>query len=156
MNINATLIGQSVSFIVFVWFCMKYVWPPVTKTLEERKKKIADGLIFAKEAVEKLTVAQAQADECILAAQQQAKSIIDQANQNAVLIVDEAKIRAQEEARRLHEKAQNDIAREIIQTKETLRKQTAALVAKGTSQVIGEYISAPVDQALIDKIITKL
>jgi len=156
VNINATLIGQSVSFVIFVWFCMKYVWPPVIKALDERKQKIADGLIAARKANAKLAAARTTADEHILAAQHQAKTIIEKAHKDAVLIIDKAKVRAQEEANRLHEKAQNEIAKETIQVRDALRKQMAELVAAGASRVVSEYINDPVDQQMIDKIVAKL
>ena len=101
MNLNATIIGQSIAFFVFVWFCMKYVWPPITAILEERQKKIADGLEAADRAQRDLNLAQNKAADELREAKQQGAELIEQANKRANQIVDEAKDKAREEGQRL-------------------------------------------------------
>ena len=156
MNINATLIGQSVAFIIFIWFCMKYVWPPVIKALEVRKKKIADGLIFAEQADKKLVQAQEEADKHILAAQEQARTIVNKANERAALIIDDAKNRAQEEARRIQSSAQSEIAQEVVQAKEVLRKRVASLAVAGATHILGEHMDEAANSKLVEKLAAEL
>ncbi len=83
MNINATLLGQAIAFAVFVWFCMKYVWPPLLTAIEERQKKIADGLTQAERAGKDLELAQAKATEKLKEAKAQAAEIVEQAKRNS-------------------------------------------------------------------------
>ena len=100
MNINATLIGQAIAFAVFVWFCMQFVWPPVTAALAERQKKIADGLNAADKAQRDLESAHAQVGDELKAAKAQAVVLIDQANKRASQMVEEAKAQAAVEGER--------------------------------------------------------
>jgi len=156
MNINATLIGQSVAFIIFVWFCMKFVWPPVIRALDERKKKIADGLAFAEQADKKLMQAKEEAQQYIIEAQEQARNIINKANQRATLIVDEAKMKADDEARRLKQRAENEIEQEVAQAKEVLRKRVASLAVAGATHVIGENMDQAANNKLVEKLAAEL
>ena len=99
MNFNATLIGQSIAFIFLVWFCMKYVWPPIVGILEERQKKIADGLEAADRAQKDLELAQDKVVKQLNETKSEAAAIIDQANKRASQIEDEARTKAKEEGR---------------------------------------------------------
>ena len=101
MNINATLLGQAISFALFVWFCMKYVWPPLVNALAEREKKISDGLAAADRASKDLELAQKKAVEELKEAKAQAATLIEQANKRSAQIVDEAKETARQEGERL-------------------------------------------------------
>lgn len=156
MNINATLIGQSFAFIIFIWFCMKFVWPPIIGALEERKKRIADGLANAEQADQKLLKAQEDAAACIRSAQEQAREIINKANQQAIFINDEAKAKAQEEAVRLKVAAQSAIEQEVSQAKEALRKRLASLVVTGATHVIGEHMDGANNNKLVEKLASEL
>ena len=101
MNMNATLLGQAIAFSLFVWFCMKYVWPPIMQAIEERQKKIADGLVAAERAAKDLNLAQANASEQMKEAKRTATEVIDQANKRKAQIIDEAKAkRLRQNARR--------------------------------------------------------
>jgi len=91
VNINATLLGQAIAFAIFVWFCMKYVWPPLMAAIEERQKKIADGLSAAERAEKDLDLAKANASERIKEAKQAAAEVIEQANKRKSQILDEAR-----------------------------------------------------------------
>ncbi len=156
MNINATLIGQSIAFIIFIWFCMKFVWPPIIKALEERKKKIADGLAYAEKADKKLAQAREKADEYVRLAQEQARTIVDIANQKSTTIIDQAREHAQNEARKIKNTAQQEVAHEILRAKETLRKQVGALVVAGASQIISESIDETKNKKLVEKLAAEL
>src|SRR5690606_9603142 len=121
MNLNATIIGQSIAFFVFVWFCMKYVWPPITSILEERQNKIAEGLEAAERAQTDLHLAQNKAAEELREAKRQGAELIEQANKRANQIIDEAKTKARDEGQRLLTAAQAEIEMEVQRAKEGLR-----------------------------------
>ena len=113
MNINATIIGQMLTFVVFVWFCMKFIWPPLINVLAERTKKIADGLSAADRAEQDLELAQEKAVAQLKEAKQQAAEIIDQAHKRSSQLIDEAKGQAREEGDRLLKAAQAEIEQEF-------------------------------------------
>ena len=100
MNFNYTLVGQLLAFILFVWFCMKYVWPPMMKVLEEREKEISDGLDAASRGKRELEEAQVTKVEVLKEAKNEAAELVNQANQRASQLVEDAKTAAQEEAER--------------------------------------------------------
>jgi len=97
LNINLTLIGQAISFAIFVWFCMKYVWPPITSALEQRKKTIADGLSAAELGQQSLEKAKADVEAKLAEAKSEAKNIISMAEKRQGDILDEASVKASEE-----------------------------------------------------------
>ena len=101
MNFNLTLIGQSITFFLFVWFCFKFIWPPLVKALDERKQKIADGLAAAERGEKAQEVGEKAAEALIAEAKEQARTIISQAEKRNAEIVDEAKDEAKEEAERI-------------------------------------------------------
>ena len=133
MNINLTLIGQSITFAVFVWFCMKFVWPPIMAALNERKQKIADGLAAAERGAHEQELAQKKATETMHEAKQQAQEIINQAQKRASEIVDEAKEGARAEAERIVTAANAEIEQEVNRAREQLRGQVASLAVAGAS-----------------------
>lgn len=152
MNINLTLIGQSITFIAFILFCMKFVWPALISMMEEREKKIADGLEAADRADKDLELAQKKATQQIHEAKEQAAVIIEQANKRASQIVDEAKQQARTEGERLLAKAQADIEQEAHRAKEELRGKVAALALAGAQQVL----EAEINQQKHDELVSKL
>ena len=152
MNINATLIGQSITFFFFVWFCMKYVWPPLTAALAERQKRIADGLEAAEKAGRDLEKTQEVVAEQLKEAKTQAASIIDQANKRATQIVEEAKNQGKEEGQRMITGAQAEIEQEINRAKEQLRAQVASIAIAGAEKIL----EATIDEAAHAKITEKL
>ena len=156
MNINATLIGQSIAFIVFIWFCMKYVWPPIINALEQRKRKIADGILFSEEAAKKLAQASEDALKQRSEAQQQAKEIINEANQQAAYLIDEARQRAKEESSRLLAAAQGQIEQEVMQARGALKKQLSSLVVAGATSIIGERMDEAVNNKLLNQLADQL
>lgn len=152
MNINLTIIGQIIAFFFFVVFCMKYVWPPITAALEERKKKIAEGLDAADRAERDLRAAKEQVDANMQESKQQSAAIIEQANKRASQIVDEAKEAANAEADRIKLAAQAEIEQEVNRAKEDLRGQVAVLAVAGAEKIL----EASVDQAAHAKLVDKL
>ena len=113
MNFNATLIGQSITFIVFVWFCMKYIWPMLLSKMEEREARISDGLAAAEQGQKALDQAQTKVSESLNDAKQQAQEIVNQAQKRANEIVDEAKDIAHDEAEKIKIAASSDIDQQI-------------------------------------------
>lgn len=156
MNINATIIGQTIAFAFFVWFCMKYVWPPIIGALDERQKKIADGLAAADRASTDLELAQAKAMEELRQARDQAKEIVDQANRRAAVIVDEAKDSAREEGERLIVAARAEIEQEVNQARETLRAQVASIAVAGAGKILGKHIDQAANSELVDQLAAEL
>ena len=136
MNLNATIIGQSIAFAIFVWFCLKYVWPPITAALAERQKKIADGLEAAKRAQTDLNLAQNKAADELRDAKVKSAEIIDMANKRANQIVDEAKDKARDEGQRLIAGAQAEIEMEVQRAREVLRAQVAAIAISGAEKIL--------------------
>ena len=156
MNINATLIGQSLSFLVFVWFCMKFIWPVIRSAMEEREQKIADGLQAADRASKDLELAQEKAGHQLREAKEQAASIIEQANKRSAQIIDEAKDQARLEGDRLKEAAQAEIEQEMNRAKEQLRGQVATLAIAGAEKILQQSIDANAHQQLVSDLAEQL
>jgi len=154
VNINATLIGQSISFLVFVWFCMKFVWPPITAALSERKDKIAQGL----EAAERGMQSQAEAESLVQAqlgeAKQHASEIINQAQKRANEIV--AKKTANVEGERIKTAAHAEVDREVNKAKEQLRGQVSVLAIAGAEAVLHKEVNAETHRGVLDELAAQL
>ena len=156
MNINATLIGQSITFFVFVWFCMKFVWPPIMNALAERRKQIADGLAAGERGKHELELASKRAVENLHEAKQKAAEIIAQADKRAAQLVEEAKGVAKLEADRMMAGAQASIAQETVRAKEVLRGQVAGLAVAGAEKIQRREIDAKAHADLLDAIKSEL
>lgn len=156
MNMNATLIGQAIWFALFVIFCMKFVWPPISRALEERKQKIAEGLSAADRAERDLELAQEKATSNIKDAKNKASEIIEQANRRANQIVEEAKEQARTEGDRLIAKAQSEIDQEINRAREALRKEVAILALSGAEKVLAREVDQNAHKQLLDELAAEL
>ncbi|KAA0018698.1 F0F1 ATP synthase subunit B [Salinicola corii] len=156
MNLNLTLIGQAIAFAVFVWFCMKYVWPPVMQALQERQKKIADGLDAASRATRDLELAQEKAEETLRESKEQAQQILEQANKRANQIVEEARDNARAEGERIIEGARSEIDQEINRAKEELRAQVSLLAVAGAERILESSIDEAKHRELVDKLAAEL
>ena len=152
MNFNYTLVGQLLAFILFVWFCMKYVWPPMMKALEEREKEISDGLDAASRGKRELEEAQVKKGEVLKEAKNEAAELVNQANQRASQLVEDAKTEAQEEAERIKITAQADLEQNTKRAKEELRSEVAALVVAGTEKILKVEIDQKKNSDLLDSI----
>jgi F-type H+-transporting ATPase subunit b len=152
MNFNATLIGQSITFIVFVWFCMKFIWPPIMHALIERKKKIADGLAASERGRHEQQLAEERATGILREAKDKAGEIIIRAEKRAGEIVDEAKVDARTEGARLLTAARAEIDQEINRAKEDLRGQVVSIALAGA----GKVLEREVDQSTHDELLTRL
>jgi len=156
MNLNATLIGQSITFFFFVWFCMKFVWPPITSALEERKKKIADGLAAGEKGQHDLELAKKRSVEVIKEGKEKASELIHHAERQAGEIVDGAKERAKLEAERIIAGARSEIEQEANQTREELRKRLGDLVVTAASKILEKEVDAKAHAALIESVAKEL
>ena len=156
MNINLTLFGQMVTFAIFVWFCIKFVWPVIIGAMEERQQKIADGLDAADRAMRDLEAAKSEATDQMKEAKQEAAGIVDQANKRANQIVDEAKVLAVAEGDRLKVAAEAEIEQEINRAKEELRSKVAGLAIAGAEKILEASIDDKANRALVDKLATQL
>ncbi|MCP0914881.1 MULTISPECIES: F0F1 ATP synthase subunit B [Legionella] len=156
MDINLTLVVQMLVFAAFVWFTMKFVWPPLVRALEERQDKIADGLASAERGRRELELAQHRIKDEMKQAKAQAVDIVEKANRRAAQIVEEAKNEARLEAQKIAKIAQEQIAQEVNQAKETLRKQVAALAVVGAEKILMREIDEKANSALLDNLIEEI
>ncbi|MEE9160154.1 MAG: F0F1 ATP synthase subunit B [Gammaproteobacteria bacterium] len=152
MNITATLIGQSFFFFLFVVFTMKYVWPPIMNALNERTKKIADGLAEAEKGHHELELAEKRATEILHEGKEKSKEFIDQAQKRHDEIVDVAKDDAREEGERILHAARAEIEQERQQAKETLRAEVSALAIAGAEQILMREVDRNAHNEVLDKI----
>jgi F-type H+-transporting ATPase subunit b len=152
VNINLTLIGQSITFFFFVWFCYAFVWRAVRTMMDERSRKIADGLEAADRASQDLELAQERAAQQLRDAKTEAASIIDSANKRASQIVEEAKDQARAEADRIKAAANAEIEQEVNRAKEQLRGKVAALAIAGAEKVLQASIDQNAHKALVENL----
>ncbi len=156
MNINATLIGQAIAFSMFVVFCMKYVWPPIMQAIEERQKKIADGLAAASRAAKDLNLAQANASEQMKEAKRAATEIIEQANKRKAQIIDHAREEALTERENILNQGMAELEAERNRARDELRKQVATLAVVGAEKILERSIDANAHKEILDKITAEL
>lgn len=153
---NATLIAQGITFFLFIWMTMKFVWPMVKQAMNERQQKIADGLAAAEKGVRDLEKATAEARQVLEQAKIQAADLLNQANKRAGEIVEEAKKEARNEGDRLVASARGQIEQEVARARETLRKEVASLAVAGAGKVLGREIDAKAHAELLDKVANEL
>jgi F-type H+-transporting ATPase subunit b len=156
MNLNATLVLQSIAMMIFVWFCMKFIWPVLLKSMDERREKIAEGLAASDRADKELAAAKITAGEEIRAAREKAGAIVEQANQRHGQILDQAKEDAVAERHRQVAAGEADIALSANQAREALRAQVASLAVLGASRLLEKEIDANVHRKLLDELIAEI
>ena len=156
MDINVTLVVQMLVFLAFVWFTMKFVWPPLSKALEERQGKIADGLAAAERGRKELELAQHRVKDEMKQAKAQASDIIEKANRRAAQMIEEAKEDARQEAQQLAKLAEEQISQEVNRAKDTLRKQVAGLAVAGAEKILRREIDEQSNRALLDNLIEEI
>ena len=156
MNMNATLILQSIAMMVFVWFCMKFIWPPLLQAMDSRRERIADGLAASDRAEKELEKAKASVDDQIRVARDKAGEIVDQANQRHTQILDQAKEDASSERQRQVSAAEADIVQAANQAREELRTAVASLAVLGASRILEKEVDAETHRELLDKLIAEI
>jgi F-type H+-transporting ATPase subunit b len=156
VSINATLIGQMITFALLVWFTMKYIWPPLFDSLEERRKKIAEGLAAAEKGQEEMQLAEKKAKSHLKEAKAQSSEIVSLAQKRANEIVEESKDAAKKEGERLVLAARAQIEQEMQQAKEGLRQEIAVLALMAAEQILGAEIDQAKHQDIINNVSNQL
>lgn len=156
MNFNATLIGQSIAFIVFVLFTMKFVWPLILKQMQDREAKIADGLAAAEQGQQELAEAEEKKAELLQEGKQEASDIINQAQRRGDELIEEAKSNARTEGERLLAAARGEIDQERTQAREKLKQDVSLLALAGAEQILMREVDRNAHNEILDKISAEL
>lgn len=151
MNINLTLLGQAITFAIFIWFTMKFVWPPIMQAISERQQKIADGLAAAQQGQDSLQQAQKVANDELSVARKKAADILDGAHKRAEQMIGAAQEKAQAEGQRLLDQAHTQIAQDMQQAREKLQREIAQIAIAGAQQLLERSVDEKAQQELIDK-----
>ena len=152
MSFNLTVIAQAVAFALFIWFTVKFVWPPMLRAIEARQKQVADGLAAAEQGKKSLEVSSKQADQAIQDARGRAAEILAQAEKRGSQVVEEAKTTAKAEGDREKAAAKADIQQELSRAREQLREQVAALAVAGAEKILRREVDAKAHADLLDGI----
>lgn len=156
MNINLTLLGQMITFMILVGVTMKYIWPPMMKALDDRRKQIADGLEAAERGHHELELARHRATDYLRDAKVEAAKILDQASGRATRIIEDAKETARVEGQRLVNLAKDQIAQEAQMAKQQLLKQVASLAMSSAEKILEKKIDESVNNQLVDQLIDEI
>lgn len=156
MNINLTLLGQMITFILFIWFTKALVWPPIMKALKDREGKIADGLAAAEKGHLVLAEAQEQSEKSIKEGQEAASQIILEAQKQADHIVEAARQKAHEEGQRIIGQAHNEIENMVQEAREGLRQRFAEMTLLGAEKVLEKSIDPSVHQSMLNKLVQEI
>jgi len=156
VSINATLFVQAIVFAILVWFTMKFVWPPIAVALDERAKKIADGLAAADRAKAELSSANKRVEEELALSRNETAARLADAERRALVIIEEAKARANEEGVKIVAAAKAEAEQQTVKARETLREQVAALAVKGAEQILRKEVNAGVHAELLGRLKTEL
>jgi F-type H+-transporting ATPase subunit b len=156
VDFNATLIGQTIAMIVFVWFCMKYIWPVIMGAIEQRQTEIANGLAAAEKGQSSLATAKVEVDKIVAAAREQARGIVEQANARATAIVEQGKADGEAARKAQIEAGRAELDVEINRAREELRSQVAKIAVAGAEKVLGREIDANAHRDLLGKLASEL
>jgi F-type H+-transporting ATPase subunit b len=156
VSINATLFVQAIVFAILVWFTMKFVWPPITKALDERAQKIAEGLAAADKAKSELSVANKRVEEELAKSRNESALRLAEAERRAQAMIEEAKAKAAEEGNKIIAAAKVEAEQQTVKARETLREQVAALAVKGAEQILRKEVNAGVHADLLGRLKTEL
>lgn len=156
MNINATLLGQILVFIIFLWVTLKYIWPPLLKAMKEREKKIAEGLEAGERGRVRLETAKSKTAEMVRVAKQKAAKTLEQATAKANQMIEEAKEQGAQENQRIVAHAQIEIDQQIQRAKEALRLDLSALIIQGAEKILEKEVDKKSHEKLMDQLITEL
>tara|TARA_B100001996_G_C18443788_1_gene509429 strand:+ start:10 stop:486 length:477 start_codon:yes stop_codon:yes gene_type:complete len=151
MNLNATLLGQMIAFGLFVWFCWKFVWPPLLAAMEERAKKIEQGLKDSEASAKKIVEAEEESKQMLVKAKLEAKQIMDNAKTQSEKIVEESKSKATEEKERIVGSAQAEIEKEVVNAKKSLEKDFSTNVMSAVKKIVSKEVSSTNHEETIDK-----
>lgn len=156
MNINATILGQAITFAILIWFTLKFVWPPITAALDQRVAKIAEGLAAAERGKADLVQAERRSADALGEARQRGAEIIALSEKRRNEIIEEAKLEAQAEAERIKLAAKAEIEQEAYRAREALRAQVASLAVAGAERILRREINADVHADLLTALSAEL
>ena len=156
MNINATLFVQALSFAFLIWFAVKFIWPPLNRAIDERNKRIADGLAAAEKGKASLVEAQAKGESAMKEARERASGLLGDSEKRGAQIVEEAKAAAKAEADRIIAGAREQIASEVAKAKTELREQVAALAVAGAEKILQREVDAKAHAEMLGKLKAQL
>ena len=156
MSINATLFVQMIVFAILVWFTMKFVWPPIAAALDERARKIADGLAAADKAKTDLASANKRVEEELARSRNETAARLADAERRAQVLIDEAKVRATEEGNKIVAAAKAEADQQAVKAREALREQVAVLAVKGAEQILRREVNPTVHAELLGRLKTEL
>jgi len=156
MSLNLTLIGQMITFGLFVWFTMKFVWPPLVKIMQDRQEKIADGLAAADKGQRTLELAEHQAKDILTEAKAQAASILEKANQRANHIIEESKGKARVEGERLLRLAEADVQQQYTSAEAELLSKLSQYAVLGAEKILKREVDQSANAALIDELVSEI
>jgi len=152
MNFNLTLIAQALAFALFIWFTVKFIWPPLTRAIEKRQKTIADGLAAGERGRRELEAAGRRAHEELAKARDRVGEIIGSAEKRDLQMLDEAKAAAKAEAERILAAAGADIDRQVARAREMLREQVASLAVAGAEKILRREVNAQTHAELLNQL----
>ena len=156
MNLNATLFAQMVVFLILAWFTMKFVWPPMVKALDERAKKIADGLAAAEKGKTELEAAHKRVDQELAQARNDGQQRIADAEKRALAVAEEIKANAQAEAARIIAQAKAEADNQVVKARESLRAEVATLAVKGAEQILKREVDQAAHAELLNQLKAEL
>ncbi len=156
MNINATLLGQAITFAILIWFTMKFVWPPLTQAMQERAKNIAEGLAAGERAKHDLELASKRSAEILREAKEKAGEILAGGEKRASEIIEAAKVQAKIEGDRIIAGSKAEVEQEVYRAKEQLRTQVSAIALAGAGKILGREIDAKAHNDLLDKLVAEM
>lgn len=156
MNFNLTLIGQTIAMIVFVWFCMRFIWPPLMKAIDDRRKEIADGIAAGEKGQRELADARHGAEAILQEARQKAAQVDAMAHKRSSELIAEAKEHAVSEGERLIAAARTEVTTTQSKARDALRREVAQLAVAGASRVLGREVDAKAHAALLDELAAEL
>ena len=156
MNFNLTLIAQAFTFAAFIWFCVKFIWPPLVRAIESRQKQIADGLAEAERGRSSLADAQKQTEVIVREARERAQELVAAAEKTAAQRVEESKAQAKTEGERLVAAAKAQIEQEVQSARQKLREQVAALAVSGAEKILAREVDARAHADMLDRLKAQL
>ncbi len=156
MNLNATLFGQMITFALFVWITMRFVWPPLHTAMADRQKKIADGLAAAEKGHKDLVLSQERSLAVLTESKEKGMVIVDDAHKRAAAIIEHAKAQAEEEVARLMQKAEQEVSTLIMQAKESLRSEVAKIAVFGAEKILKQEIDVHKHERLLQELVDGL
>lgn len=156
MNINVTLIAQAITFFAFIFFCAKFIWPPLTNAISARQKQVAEGLAAAEEGRQSLERSAVKAEEEISKARARAGEIVAQAEKRVSQMIEDAKLTAREEGNREKQAAKAEIEQEVSRAREALRLQVASLAVAGAEKILRREVDAKVHADLLKAVQAEL